>query len=338
MRRTIWTVLVVAVVSSSAFAGEEKIMLKQKYPPGTYVMTMTTDMKQEVPMGPRGAMQQDIKMLMVMELVAEPPGDDKSQKLHMTYKRIKMSMTGMAAMSYDSASTQEQPNPMFGSMFKGLIDAQIDVTLGPDGKVTDVAGMDKIWDAIVKANPGAAPMLDQVKKQFGKDMFSQMFSGMDAMLPTGPIVRGHTWATQKKQNLPMIGAVDLKQTFKLKEIRKTPAGRVAIIDFTGKMTTDESKPIAENPAMPVKFGKIQIDQTGTMKLNAETGMMTDVTMNQNMHMEMVIPTGPEGQEMNMAIKQQGTVNMTVTPGKYKPPTPMPTTAPAAEPVSAEKEL
>ena len=323
MRKAIPAVLVVALLASASPAAD-KIDLKQKFPAGTYVMTTEGDMKQDMNMGPAGTMRQNIKMLMALEMTAEKPAEDKTQVLHISYKRLKMSVTGgPMGLSFDSerppvAGEETSPvSAMMWQILKPLLGAKLDITIDGQGKAVKMSGMDKLWGEMAEANPAAAPMMASMKKSFGDETMKMMLWEMAGPLPKQPVAVGEKWTTNKALVVPMLGNMTMEQECTLKEVRKTSAGRIAKIGFVGKFSKGKPKPGDNAATTPMTISKMAGQQTGTMRFNVDTGMVAEIVTDQKMAMEMV-PAGQEGAAPAMTMKQDGRTRMTLTEGKYKP--------------------
>ncbi|HIJ45764.1 MAG TPA: hypothetical protein HPP50_06375 [Rhodospirillaceae bacterium] len=322
MRKVIPAVLVV-VLAVSASTAADKITLKQRYPAGTYVMTTEADMKQDITMAPAGEMRQNIKMLMAFEMTAEKPAADKTQVVHISYKRIKMSMTGgPMELTFDSerppvASEETSPvSMMMWQMHKPLVGAKFDITIDGEGKPVKVTGMDRLWEEMGKANPAAAPMMANMKKSFGDETMKMMFSQTADQLPKAPVAVGEKWKANQVLPMPMLGNMTIEQECTLKEVRKTSAGRIARIDFVGNFSKGKPKAGANAAPMGMTISKMAGQQTGTIRFNVDTGMVVEMVTDQKMTMEMA-PPGQEGAAPAMTMKQNGQTRMTLTKGKYK---------------------
>jgi len=326
MRRSIWMGLVVLALAAAGFA-QEKITLKQQYPAGTYVMTMKQDMANTTAMG-NNTMPLKMSTLMAMELTAEKP-DANGQVLHMVYKRTAFhSEAPSMSTSFDSEKEDSAQGSPMAPFFGAMVGATIDVTMDPNGKVAAVTGTDKIWDKLSKDDPAMAMVAGRMKEQFGEKMFKEMFSQSGNMLPAKPVAVGETWTNEIKPDLPVVGKVILKHDCNLKEVQKGPAGKVAVIEFTGKMTKDEAGPTSgEEGATPTPtVTKLDMALAGTMKLAVDTGLMTSAEMTQKGDMDMSM-SGPQGEAMKYSINQDTKMEMETVPGKYKPAA-APTTKPA----------
>ncbi|MHC4294760.1 MAG: DUF6263 family protein [Planctomycetota bacterium] len=348
MLRNLVIVAVAVSLVVSAAGADEKIELKRRHVPGTYVIKQVTDLQSVTEFrqpaatqpasqpasqpAPLQTMTQNVSMLMVSEMsVGEP--DESGQKLKMVFKRIRQSIkAGPMSMFFDSDSPTEQQNPMLAPIYNALIGAEIEVTLDPDGKPVAITGLEDLFDSLAKTNPALGPMLDNIKKQFGDQMIKQLFSMGENFLPHKAVAKGDTWVAESTEEYPMIGEVKITHNCKLKDIEQTPAGKTAIIEFAGSITGEEGATRDVGPTTkPFKmtFKKTEIRQSGTSRMNVETAMLARTEMDLDSAM-VIIAIREDGREMEMAIKQEGNVLMTIAPGEYKPTaTTSPTTRPAS---------
>ncbi len=308
----------------------EKVTLEQKFVPGTYVTTMTTDMRNATQMpNARGEIKQGIKMLMVMETTVEKPSD-KGQTIRITYKRFRQSVTsGSMSISYDSAKATESQNPQMAKIYGAMLDHEIRFTMDSEGKIVDSKGLDEMWDKMGAGNPAMALVVKNMKKQFGNTMLKQMISSSSRYMPDKPVAVGDTWETNTKQNVPVLGEIDFVQQCKLTDLPDTPAGKVAVIVFTGKMKSD--KPTTTDMGQgKMTFTSVDMTMTGKMNVNIANTTLTTTVMDMSSRIKMSVG-GPEGRTMDMAVDTKGTVKTTVRPGRYEPPA----TQPAAESSAAQ---
>ena len=133
-----------------------KVKLEMKYRPGKYLMTTSQDMDQVIQIGAQ-TQKQKVSSLMVMEMEVDKPDANGTRKARITYKRIRQSMKmGATVQEFDSNDPATAVGPLAAG-FKPLIGAQITLILSAENKVTDIAGLDEIFDRQARANPQAAP-------------------------------------------------------------------------------------------------------------------------------------------------------------------------------------
>ena len=114
-----------------------------------------------------------------MEIAIEKPAT-AGQTIHVTFKRFKQ-VVELAGWNYDSADPGTKDSPI-AQAFEPLLDKTIEVLLGPDGKVKQVKGMDKIWADISVDDEAANTVLNGLKQQFDKRMFSQLLTRRNTCL------------------------------------------------------------------------------------------------------------------------------------------------------------
>ncbi len=286
MRRT----LIAAVLfgfAASALA-QDKVTFGRKYEPGTYVTTIKTKSDQQLP-GPKEA-KVATDMTMTMEMTVDKPAD-KGQKLHMTFRRIQMKMSAPQEMSYDSANADENDNNPMGAQFKEFLDKTIDVTKDEKGATT------KIESAGGKGLEG---------------MFKGAM-GNDTQLPDKAVAVGDHWDTTVKQDIPMVGAADMKMTSTLRKIEKAGERQVAVVDIEGAMETAKGDKTGEDaPKM-----KIDMKLKGTMKVDVASGRPLESKMDMDMDLTMPMPGGDK--TATMSVKNKTNVEMTCKEGKYEAP-------------------
>jgi hypothetical protein len=310
MRRNLVTTAVLLCLALPAFA-QEKVSLQLKYVPGTYVTTTKMSSEQQIT-GPQ-QMNQTMTMTMVREMVVDKPTAN-GQQLHILYRRIQQSVKGgPMEMSYDSADKAEkgdEKNPL--AVMGGLVNAPIDVTLDAGGKVAKVKGINEIWDKMAQDSPAVA---GQLKKSMGEKMLTEEISQSARQLPSKPVAPGDSWEVSQKQDLPTGGTMDLKMTCTLKKIEEAGGHKVAVIEMTGgtakpKPDDTEKKPDGDAPA---KTMTMDLQQTGTMKINVATGQTEESDIVQDTTMNMVVG------DMKMNVKGKSKINTTVKEGKYQQP-------------------
>jgi len=176
--------------------------------------------------------------------------------------------------------------------------------------------------------------VEAMKQQFGEKMFKEMFFAAQQYLPTQPVAKGESWTVNSNMEIPMIGNMDIKNQCVLKDLTKTADGTVAAIDYAGTMTRSQtqSSPSTSPTSMPFRMGKADIEHSGQITMNADSGMLTQMKTELKMVMEMTIEA-PEGAAKTMTISSTGTTDTTMKPGIYVPPASMPTSAPTSMPAA-----
>jgi hypothetical protein len=335
MRKGLWMAGCLMVLATMVAGQDEKITLKARYDPGTYVMTMKMDIGGTTTMPEGQSMAHKIKMTIALEMEVGEKDANGLQTFRTMYKRVAQSVeTNGMVMAYDSAEPQAG-NPMLAKVYTPMLEHPLVIKMDANNKVVSVSGMDEMWDAMIAENPQMAQMAKGMKEQFGNDSIAQMVDWAGKMMPSGPVAVGNSWETNQEEPLPGLGQVELKRKCTLKEIKSIPMGKVAVIAYTFHAEKDEAKGPDTGAAMEMTFNNIKLSQTGTMEMLVDSGMPLSYQGDRKMSMDMSMKsnktsggtTQPAG--MSMTTQQSGKIEMTVRKGKYVPPATVPASQPAA---------
>ena len=138
--------------------------------------------------------------------------------------------------------------------------------IGPDGKVKEVRGINKIWASISVDNPNATAALQGLKQQFDKRMFSQMLN-MSEFMPRGPV--GRSWTQNDNFNVPGLGLGKLPTKCRLDDVKDG----IATITTSGKLSGGQGG---------VKF---EGEKTGTMQVNIAGSQVVERRLDQVMKVD-----------------------------------------------------
>ena len=242
-----------------------------------YEYEMDFDIKQEVS-------GQNISTNMKSDYVMEVIEDDGNVKtLKTTYERFAMNidMPGQSIKAdsdnTDTAAKAEVTNPgqLMNAMFGALKGKSFLIKVDKEGKVTEVSGLDQIADAMVNSmnvKEEMKPMVRQAfTQQFNEQNIKEIFSQSFNIFPNKPVKVGDSW--EKKiagtTSMPM----DVTTTYTVKSID----GDMVNLDAKSKMSFTGG-------------ANMTGEQTGTMKVNAKTGLVVNAEFNQKMDGQMKMTT------------------------------------------------
>jgi len=337
-------VTLITILLLAAVAGADKPVkyeLKQKYSPGDYVMTVTNDTDQLTQTETGMSVAQKMQMVLVSDMKVAKPGPE-GQKVELIYRRIKQSITnGRMVMHFDSAGPPDQQNPVLAPMYNAMLNSPISFTVGPDGEISNLSGMDKMWDKVTAAAPAGPTqaIMAVMKEQFGDKMIEQMIGGAQMFLPVKAVAKGESWTVEQDQPLPpMMGQAKMTSECKLADVIETGEGKTAVIKFAGKLATDKPGAPVTIEHGQMTFNSMDIRQSGTMKMDLETGMVTETDVDQatNSVIE-VTPSKGQGIPRKVSISQKSKVKTELRPGKYAPPTTKPTIKATTKPAEPTKD-
>lgn len=232
----------------------------------TYSYKMVMDMNSE-------AQGQKVQSAMNFDYDIAVAGDSAGIKtLKTTYKHMAMNMklpTGEMTVDSDkpadnNADLQSNPSAVMGKMFAAMIGKVFVMKVDPEGKVTQISGLNEIADAMVESmNVGedVKPRIRQMfAAQFNEANLKQTFSQAFNIFPNKPVKQGDKW--EKNINLQGMMNADMKTTYTVKDISKN------------KVTLDA--------ASTMDMAGNKVNQSGTMNIDPATGLVTDATLEQNM--------------------------------------------------------
>jgi len=316
---TVGVLLLASVVCSAADPPKpsgQKLQLRRLYAPGDYVLTQQVDADQVI--GIEGMMQkQQTSQTVVMGLSVEKPDQAGDRKMTITYRRFKMRMA-MAGqvMSYDSDQPDAAQSSPLGMIWGPMLKVKIVALVGADAQIKKVTGLDEMWGEIAKNSPAAAAMLGPMKEQFGDAMLKDLLTKSYELLPKDAVGVGESWPFSVKLKAPFVGAMKIDGKCKVKSIEKTAAGRIASIDITGVVRSEEPTASTMGP-VTIKINKMRFDQEGNMRYNADTGVPVNQTMRQRGSLAISM-TGPDGEEKAMSLQQDMKLLTTVASETKKP--------------------
>ena len=272
-----------ALAASNAWA-DDKVSLKPKYVPGSYVQTITTDGSAKMKMGDRD-METKTTMVMTLSMTVAAPDGDGVKKITMKFKRVQMNISAAGqtfAVDTDkpAAEGEEGPAAKMGDVFSKLSKAEIIVAIAADESIKGVTGLDKLWDEMAKADPAMAAQAAGMKKSLGDVMIKNMMKRSTASYPDKPVGVGDVWTTElpMPMEMPGLGKTTVKMTNTLKAIEGD--GKVAVTSVKGKLETEKA-PAATAPegdTAPIQ-PKITMDMDGTMRLNGENILLSSSEIN-----------------------------------------------------------
>lgn len=232
----------------------------------TYAYKMVMDLNSE-------AQGQKVQTAMNFDYDIAVAGDSAGVKtLKTTYKHMAMNMklpTGEMTVDSDkpadkNADLQSNPSAVMGKMFAAMVGKIFVMKVDPEGKVTQISGLDEIADAMVESmNVGedVKPRIRQMfAAQFNETNLKQTFSQAFNIFPNKPVKQGDKW--EKTVNMQGMMKAEMKTTYTVKDISKD------------KVTLDA--------ASTMEMAGSKVNQSGTMNIDPATGLVTDATLEQNM--------------------------------------------------------
>ena len=199
--------------------------------------------------------------------------DDKDslKTIRTVFDRIQLKMEA-GPMKVDVDTNEPQPdsalniqqNPMgiMSSMFYAMKGKSFEMKINDRGEVVTVSGINELMNAMMNSLPGdesaKQAMTQMFQSQFNEESFKKMFAQSFNIFPDKPVKEGDTWT----KTMSMGGMVSGETTtlYKVKDID----GSTVDLDLSSD----------------IKLSGATGKQTGSMKLDATTGMVTNAVLDQ----------------------------------------------------------
>ncbi len=330
-------VLLPACVSAGAFAGAartrpagEKVLLKRRHPPGRYVLTQVSDIEQTMAIDGEKRPKQHLSQTLVVLMAVDKPDEAGVVKMALTYRRFEQTMrTGRRVSTFASDAPPKKPDSPIAAAIRKLMKTRIVVEVGPGGKVRSVSGLGEMWTALGKTGPRGEVLARQLRKQLGDRMIKGLIEKQWEMIPARGVSVGETWRHDARLEVPFAGQVECRQQCSLKAVEAAPGGRIAIIEYAGKIRSDKEVTTAFG-AIELTVDSVDMDRRGTVQFNVDTGMVAGASVHQTGTMVM---SGKERDdtETEVRLDQEVKSKVTVRPAEAGE------LGPATRPAAGERE-
>jgi len=296
MKRTILAGVLIAALTlvlvprCDAAAGDEKVELKYRFEAGkTYTLLMTVE--QQIVTWINEVEQEVNQTIGIGETFeVKSIADDGTATIVVTFGPMSLKSEGpMGKIEYDSENPPKDV-PLPARAFATMLDQHFTMKMTPEGRVTEIRGMDVMFDKILESlelpeGPMKDSMIKSMKKQFGDQAIKEMLENFTGLMPDKPVGVGDAWS-QKMALTTMFPSI-IENTCTLTE-RKDGVATIAV-DSTIKPNAD-APPLTMGP-MKMTY-KLKGSQKGTFKLDEATGWFVSGKMTQKMSGEMVIEGTP----------------------------------------------
>lgn len=263
---------------------------------------MTVEQAMEMSVMPDAKMDQDMAMVLRQEV--KQIGADGVATIDVSYEAVRMEVSGMASVSYDSTRTGEDTkknDATLGEMFGPMLEVTLTMKLEPTGRISELKGVDamlgKMLSSVGKQNPALEQML---KGGFGEEQLRKMFEAN--VFPEKPLAKGDSWTRDFVQEFPMLGTIKYVTENELAGVEERSGEPCARIAMEAKITLDPSGP---SPEMPMKLSMDECKGTGTMYFAVRSGRLIENEFSATMDMDMSMPGAEEAsgspREMQMSL-------------------------------------
>ncbi len=309
-------VAVAAVFAATPSAmAQESVPLRYKWEQGQVLRQRVTQETNSTGDGPMGAMSSKQKQVMTVRTTVQSVAEDGAATLEYVTEamQVEMEMPMQGKVTYDTAKPEQGDgnHPAVQAMTT-MLNEPIVFVMGPDGKIREVRGIEKLKEKMRKSlegTPGGEMAGAQVEQMFTEEQVKQMFGQSAAALPARDTKVGETWQSVIEIPMPMIGKLKSTSDFTLKGVEKmngAPAARIDVAMTMAQVPLKEGEqPAGMFPGMTasIKDGK----GTGEMWFDHARGQMLKYVLNSSMTMDINVDAGGQKMKMSQKVDSKTTV-------------------------------
>lgn len=197
-------------------------------------------------------------------------------------------------------------NPAF-LQYNTVINNPFFIRVNPAGEITEVYGMEKIYDVLFKALGDTLKEADkqQIKESFGEESIKEILQQEYQVCPQTPVAVDSNWTKSFNTTVLFFEVVN-NAKYTLKSIEDKNGQKIANVDAL-LVVEFKTKEVKEK-GMTVKVENAETSGNGKISLNLNRGCITFKETNTNLKLDMKLSA--QGQSANSS--QAVTTNLTVT--------------------------
>ncbi len=291
-QRFTFLVAVLLLVAGMTMQAQSKTLLRLNPEKGaTYAMKvdMVNKMDQQM-MGQQVKMDQHIVMVTGMKVLDRLPNGNILMEYG--YNSFKMDIDAMGkTVSYDTERSDN--DPAFGSL-GDILKAKLKLEVTPLGKTVKVEGIEQY--AQLMSNPQTAQVFASLANE---EAFKSNFDNTFNYFPEAAVGKGDSWTVHAKMPALMNTTIDV--VYKVLDLSKSQA------DLEVKADINMDTPI-EQQGMTMNL-KMAGNQSGTMAVNPEDGMLVSSDLAMKFNMEMKMKNPQSGEDMTIPMVMDATVKI-----------------------------
>jgi tetratricopeptide (TPR) repeat protein len=177
-----------------------------------------------------------------------------------------------------------------------------------------------MWGAMADAaeaeEPGSGQFVRQMKESLGDEGAKHFLHLGYDMMPQKPVGVGAIWHRKESVKVPFVGTMRSDSELELTGIEETSDGKVAHIAITSDTRSGKGAETVLGP-VSMTFRSMDLRQEGTIRLNADTGLLLDSESKTSGGMRLIV-RGPDGKRVSGTMKLSMTEETSVRPtlGKF----------------------
>jgi len=229
--------------------------------------------------------------------------------MDVNFEQISMSMQQPQG-TVEFNSEKNDPNDMFSSIFRSIIGKPFHITMSKTGKVTDVKGIEVLWDSSIEkllshlSEMQKAQIRAQIAQAYGPKALKGSIEMVTAIYPENPVNKGSKWKIDTSLESGI--SINLSTEYEFAEM----SSDYALIKGNSTVKTNDKDAYVQSNGMPLKY-----DLKGTMisdiKVDRNTGWIIEAKINQDIKGDAYIkenPQLPEGLKTPITVVNEMTVS------------------------------
>lgn len=300
MKRLFPFILVLIAFASCKVEKTELVLNLEMGKTYRQVMSSKVTMGQDI-----NGQHMDIKMTVAGEMAFLVKSFEKSlYELDVTYESLSMEMEGpQGKLAFNSENIIEEN--MVSQLLAALKNTPFTIVVDQSGKVNDVNGINKLFDALVEKFPDIPsfqlkPIKEQLMQSYGEEAFIESFELATAIYPENPVAEGDQWSIETNLKSGISSRMKTDYSFMGSDEKYN------LIQGESIITPIENEVAPENNESPILM-KLSGMMTSDIKVNKNTGWIVEAKIFQDLsgtaHMK-PSPQSPEGMSFPMTMKSE----------------------------------
>jgi len=306
-----YVVAVLALLTAAlpfARAQEDPLPPAGMWPPGRYVMQTRRVTEREVYLADRPQPPHRLVQQMALGLTVTAGEEAGSRRIEIRVLRIRERMEiGTQTAAYDSGGRPQDQHPSLARILGPLLSLRLTVELTAEGEAR-VSGLDEYWAELAERKLADARMLSHLQAQLGAESWAAWFTDAAKFLPPDGVEPDETWDVEiAGRVLGQDAPAEIECTLAADDAEDALA-----VTFRGTRSGEGDE---EPPAGGAALRTLEASLSGTLRLDAESGMAREVRVREEGGMEYVAAT-PSG-EVPMRTEQVTETVVRVAPAPKK---------------------
>lgn len=299
------------LIKKDSITGKEMVQLKYVVKKGDkfyYKMVAKTSNMEKSPATEDKEVKQDnvINYYYSKEVNDVDPSGIISFRMNFDSINITSSMGDQSIKYNSNVNDSIRSNPAF-IQYNAVINNPFFIRLNPSGEITDVYGLEKIYEVLFKSLGDTLKEAEkqEIKESFGEESIKEILQQEYQVCPTTPVAVDSNWAKSFNTTVLFFEVVN-NAKYTLKSIEDKNGQKIANVDAL-LVVEFKSKEVKEK-GMTVKVENAETSGNGKISLNLNRGCIAYKETNTSLKLDLKLSA--QGQSANSS--QAVTTNLTVT--------------------------